>query len=104
MSNHGLTRNADNDPVCLCGYYPAVLNEAAPVGKQWKARTAVLDHAQALNNYEAKVEALAAPVTPPTPLRSPDAPFNVHPYDVTYPAGRCPADRGWSLAADLLGR
>jgi hypothetical protein len=91
MSNHGFTRNPDNEPVCLCGYRPAILDEPAPVGKQWKARTAVLDHAKALNDaaaaneWEAALDALAQPVAAtPTPLRSPDAPFRAS-TDPKYP-------------------
>lgn len=105
MSNHGLTRNPDNEPVCLCGYRPGILDEAAPVGKQWKARTAVLDHAKALNDaesaneWEAALDALGQPVpAPPTPLRSPDDPFIVH--DARYPrAGvRQTEDGRWKLS------
>ena len=107
MSNHGLTRNADNEPVCiLCGYRPAILDEAAPVGKQWKARTAVLDHAKALNDAEAANEweaaldahpGLGKPPTKPAPLRSPDAPFVFE--DARYPrAGVRQTDDGrWRL-------
>jgi hypothetical protein len=49
MSNHGLTRNQVNEPVCLCGYRPEVLDDLAPVGKEWVAKKVVLDHAEALN-------------------------------------------------------
>lgn len=52
MSNHGLTRNADNEPVCFCGFRPAILDEPAPVGKAWAAKKVVLDHADALNEGE----------------------------------------------------
>jgi hypothetical protein len=95
MSNHGLTRNADNEPVCLCGYRPSILDEAAPVGKQWKARPAVLDPAKALNDaesanaWEAALDALTQPVpAPPTPLRSPDDPF--HNPGAEYPGVKYP--------------
>ena len=49
MSSHGLTRNEANEPVCLCGYRPEILDELAPVGRLWKAKKVVLDHADALN-------------------------------------------------------
>lgn len=54
MTNHDLRRNADNEPVCVCGYRPEILDDPAPVGKQWKARTAVLEHAKALNEDAAR--------------------------------------------------
>ncbi len=104
MSNHGLKRNADNEPVCICGYRPEILDDPAPVGKQWKAQTAVLDHAKALNDAEAANEweaalfALAPTVTTtPDPLRSPDAPFVVP--EAKYPrAGvRQTEDGRWKL-------
>lgn len=50
MSSHGLTRNAGNEPVCLCGFRPEILDAVEPIGQQWKARTVVLDHAEALND------------------------------------------------------
>ena len=84
MSNHGLTRNPDNEPVCLCGLRPGILDSPAPIGKEWKAKKVILDHAEALN-------------TTPTPLRSPDAPFQIG--DAVYPrAGvrRTPAGK-WLL-------
>lgn len=101
MSNHGLTRNPDNEPVCLCGYRPEILDEPAPVGKQWKARTIILDHVQALHSCD---DDCTGPFTPPTslhsptPLRSPDAPFLVP--DARYPrAGvRRTADGRWKLS------
>lgn len=46
---HGLRRNPDNEPVCACGYRPEILDSIAPVGKQCKAKTSVLNHAEALN-------------------------------------------------------
>lgn len=52
MSSHGLTRNEANEPVCLCGYRPEILDEMAPVGRLWKAKKVVLDHADALNETE----------------------------------------------------
>lgn len=71
MSEHFLKRNPENEPVCSCGYRPDILDSGAPVGKQWKARTAVLDHVQALHACE--------DCTPdePTPPRSPADPFVV---------------------------
>ena len=50
MSNHGLTRNEANEPVCLCGFRPEILAELAPVGRMWKAKKVVLEHARALND------------------------------------------------------
>lgn len=50
MSKHGLTRNEVNEPVCLCGLRPAILDELAPVGRLWKAKKVVLDHADAMND------------------------------------------------------
>jgi hypothetical protein len=71
MTNHGLTRNPDNEPVCICGYRPEILDEPAPVGKQWKAKSCIVAHATALNPQ-------------PEPVRSPLAPFNPGP-DAKYP-------------------
>lgn len=78
MTNHFLKRNADHEPTCSCGYRPAILDEPAPVGKQWKAKAAVLEHADALNE--------AGQVTLPGPSywRSPEAPFRLR-QDVKYP-------------------
>jgi hypothetical protein len=53
MTNHGLIRNAENEPVCRCGYRPEILDQFAPIGKEWKAKRVVLDHAQALNEHDA---------------------------------------------------
>ena len=104
MSNHGLTRNQVNEPVCICGYRPEILDELAPVGKQWKARTIVLDHAWALNDaeseseWEAAIDSLVAPKpAPATPRRSPADPFIIR--DAEYPrAGvRQTEDGRWML-------
>ena len=65
MSNHFLKRNADNEPICSCGYRPQILDDPAPVGQQWKAKAAVLGHVSALTTTDAE------------PRRSPDAPFRV---------------------------
>jgi hypothetical protein len=65
MSEHFLKRNPDNEPICACGYRPEILDTAAPVGKQWKAKTAVLNHIGAMADL--------APMA--SPRRSPDAPF-----------------------------
>jgi hypothetical protein len=104
MSNHGLTRTPDNEPVCLCGYRPDFY---LPVSIQHlKAKTAILDHAKALNDaaaaneWEAALDALAQPVpTTPTPLRSPGAPFTAS-TDLKYPrAGvRLMASGKWLLS------
>lgn len=51
MSNHGLTRNPENEPVCRCGFRPDVLDTGAPIGRDWKAKTIILNHAAALNNH-----------------------------------------------------
>lgn len=108
MSNHGLTRNSENEPVCACGYRPEILDEPAPVGKQWKARTAVLDHAKARNEDEAalrgeriyspeEIRAFGEIHFNDRAKRSPDAPFIVQ--DARYPrAGVRPtADGRWLL-------
>ena len=86
MSNHGLARNLDNEPVCLCGYRPEILDNLAPIGKQWKAKKIVIDHVTALNP------------TPAYALRSPDAPFRSM-EDAKYPrAGvRLRADGQWII-------
>ena len=86
MSNHGLTRNPDNEPVCLCGLRHGILDDIRYPWheRQCKAKKVILDHAEALN-------------TTPTPLRSPDAPFQIG--DAVYPrAGvrRTPAGK-WLL-------
>ncbi|MCT9624308.1 hypothetical protein HWD94_04110 [Pseudarthrobacter equi] len=49
MSNHFLTKNADNEHVCRCGYRPAIFDDPAPVGRSWMARTAVREHVNALS-------------------------------------------------------
>jgi hypothetical protein len=90
MSNrtHGLTRNADNEPICICGFRPEVLDTAAPVGRDWKAKGIILDHASALNNG----------IEPLSSRRSPDAPFTAK-AEVKFPrAGVRPTDDGkWHL-------
>ena len=85
---HGLTRNADNESVCLCGFRPEILDTTAPIGRDWKAKAIILDHAAALNN---NIEPLHA-------QRSPDAPFTAKP-DAKYPrAGVRPhGDGKWHL-------
>ena len=92
MSNHGLTRNSGNEPVCRCGYRPSVLDEPIRWGSTRKAQTAVLDHAEAHNEAEAEWEAaldrLAQPNPTPAPLRSPDDPF--HNPGAEYPGVKYP--------------
>ncbi|WNM72267.1 hypothetical protein SEA_GUSANITA_47 [Arthrobacter phage Gusanita] len=46
---HGLTRNSENEPVCICGFRPEILDTDAPIGRLWKAKGIVLDHAASLN-------------------------------------------------------
>ncbi|AYN59040.1 hypothetical protein PBI_RYAN_50 [Arthrobacter phage Ryan] len=84
--NHGLARNADNESICLCGFRPEILDSVAPVGRDWKAKTIILNHAAALNND-----------IPEAP-RSPDSPFTGNP-DAKYPrAGVRPTTDGkWRL-------
>jgi hypothetical protein len=67
MPNHILIRDRRNNPICACGYRPAILDHAGPaiVGVQWKAKTEVLDHVDAANKAKG-----TSPVR-----RSPDAPF-----------------------------
>lgn len=90
MSNHHLTRTPENEPVCSCGYRPDILDTAEPIGRMWKAKTLVLDHAKALNDaaaaneWEAALDALAQPATPPAAQRSPDDPFTAS-SDLEYP-------------------
>ncbi len=88
MIEHFLTRNPENEPVCGCGYRPDILDEPAPVGKQWKAKTAVLEHVKAA----APLFALAFQ------QRSPEAPFHAK-HEVRYPrAGvRQTEDGKWLL-------
>ena len=110
MSNHGLTRNPENEPVCACGFRPEILDEPAPVGKQWKARTAVLDHAKARNEDEAafkgeriytheEIRAFGEVQFNDRHRRSPDAPFTANP-EAKYPrAGvRQTEDGRWLLS------
>jgi hypothetical protein len=47
---HGLARNAENESVCLCGFRPEILDDIAPVGRDWRAKGIILDHAATLNN------------------------------------------------------
>jgi hypothetical protein len=57
---HELRRNADNEPVCACGYRPDVLDDwrsTAVITRVLKARDMVLDHARAANEA---TEAIAA--------------------------------------------
>ncbi|MFK0005501.1 hypothetical protein ACIQTZ_00460 [Paenarthrobacter sp. NPDC090520] len=49
--SHFLKRNADNEPVCGCGFRPEILDDPAPVGIMWKARRDVLDHVDAMSGY-----------------------------------------------------
>lgn len=90
MTNHFLKRNPENEPICACGYRPEILDDAAPVGKQWKARTAVLDHAQALDGillpHQAAERTSAAYLSHERRVapRSPDAPFRGR-HAVKYP-------------------
>ncbi|MET3349615.1 UNVERIFIED_ORG: hypothetical protein ABID57_001287 [Arthrobacter sp. UYEF1] len=118
MPNHDLRRNPHNEPVCACGYRPAILDVwHSTADWQLKAKTAVLDHAKALNAYEATVDALAQPVPMPAAIsyaedvlqleltpwqkqflqRSPDAPFAVR--HARYPTAgvRQMADGRWKL-------
>lgn len=50
MSKHSLTRNPENEPVCSCGFRPDILDTGAPIGRDWKAKGIILDHAASLNN------------------------------------------------------
>ncbi|MCO4256491.1 hypothetical protein [Pseudarthrobacter cellobiosi] len=118
MPNHDLRRNPENEPVCVCGYRPAVLDGGfRPWVGRVKAQTAVLDHAKALNEYEATVDELAKPAPMDAAVtfaedvlqfkltpwqkevlrRSPDAPFTLR--HARYPrAGvRQTQDGRWKL-------
>lgn len=68
MTNHILIRDRRHNPICACGYRPAILDQEGPavVGVQWKAKTDVLNHVDSMNKAEG-----SAPVR-----RSPDAPFS----------------------------
>lgn len=105
MSSHFLARTYNNDPVCSCGYRPAILDDFRPWSeKQIKAKTDVLDHAKAMNDaesaneWEAALDRLAQPAATPAPRRSPDDPFIVP--DAHYPrAGvRRTEDGRWKLS------
>lgn len=90
---HDLTRNQANEPICRCGYRPEILDELAPVGKQWKAKQIVLDHADALNLPQA------------APRRSPDGSFRPGDF-AKYPrAGvrRLPDGQWWITLWDQEG-
>jgi hypothetical protein len=113
MSKHFLKRNPDNEAVCACGFRPDILDDPSPVGKQWKAKTAVLDHVKAfdgagtepwtaersLTEHLERVHAIRGPApVAPTLQRSPEAPFSAS-DGVKYPrAGvRRTADGRWLL-------
>lgn len=80
---HFLTRNPGNEPVCSCGFRPEILDDPAPVGQQWKAKTAVLEHIDAMagNVVRFAEAALGTELQPwqqqvlKQALRSPEAPF-----------------------------
>jgi len=114
MPDHDLRRNPDNEPVCVCGYRPAVLDDGfRPWVGRVKAQTAVLDHAKAMNEDEARKALIGLPMSVDAATRfaegvlgvwqkkllqrSPDAPFVVP--DARYPrAGvRQMADGRWKL-------
>ncbi|AYN58670.1 hypothetical protein QEO74_gp20 [Arthrobacter phage Nandita] len=82
---HGLARNAENEAVCLCGFRPEIHDSTAPVGRDWKAKAIILDHAASLNNDLPE-------------RRSPDAPFTGN-LEAKYPrAGVRRKDDGkWHL-------
>lgn len=64
MSNHGLTRNPENETICLCGYRPDIWDQPAPVGKQWKAKSMILAHAAALTPQTNILTAMRSPWDP----------------------------------------
>lgn len=88
MTNHILIRDRKNFPICACGYRPEILNQASPVGVQWKAKADVLNHIDDMNKLNA----------PETPKRSPEAPFRGR-HEAKYPrAGvRQTEDGRWLL-------
>lgn len=54
MPEHFLKRNTENEPICACGYRPETLDDDRPwINGQLKAKTAVLDHVQAMGNKRA---------------------------------------------------
>lgn len=66
LPNHDLRRNSHNEPVCACGFRPEILDQWCSTA-DWKvkAKTAVLDHAKALNAFDASVDELVQ--APPIP-------------------------------------
>jgi hypothetical protein len=114
MPKHDLTRSPDNESVCICGYRPEILDDWRPwADRQLKAKTAVLDHAKALNAVDELVRTAPMPAAISyaedvlgiflTPWqkellkRSPDAPFTLR--HARYPrAGvRQTQDGRWKL-------
>jgi hypothetical protein len=77
MTKHDLTRDSANQPVCVCGYRPDILNQTSPVGIQWKAKADVLNHVEAERLLELK--AIHAPAR-----RSPLDPFQAS-TELKYP-------------------
>lgn len=82
MSEHFLKRNPDNEPVCACGFRPEILDAMAPVGKIWKAKTAVLDHVKAQTESTTGFVLFSLPGN--AAQRSPEAPFHGR-HAVKYP-------------------
>jgi hypothetical protein len=90
MTNHVLIRDRKNLPMCACGYRPEILNQASPVGIQWKAKADVANHVDDMRRLNA----------PATATRSPDAPFRLQAWrEVEFPrAGvRQTEDGRWLL-------
>lgn len=54
MTKHALTRNEANEPVCECGFRPAVLDTGSPVGVSWKAKSDILAHVTAKTSLRAR--------------------------------------------------
>lgn len=63
MTNHILIRDRQHNPICACGYRPAILDQAGPaiVGVQWKAKTDVLNHIDEANKREGTAPARRSP-------------------------------------------
>jgi hypothetical protein len=114
MSDHELRRNPGNEPICACGFRPEILDSDAGVGRQWRAKAVVLDHAKALNEdahpnlnpvSRFAEDVLGLELTPwqrklldRSMERTPEAPFRTR-RDVKYPrAGvRQTQDGKWLL-------
>jgi hypothetical protein len=72
VTDHFLKRSPDLEPVCVCGYRPEILDTPAALAPMAKAKTAVLNHVDALSETPTDLWKQG-----PVPC-SPDAPFRRH--------------------------